>query len=122
MVVDDSLIIQRKLAKYIDELGHNVVYTADTGEEALKGYAKVKPDLVTMDITMPDMNGVDATRKICKHFPEARIIMVTSHGQEEMVVDALDAGAKGYILKPIKKDKLDATIKRLVTDISGSPI
>jgi len=69
---------------------------------------------VAMDITMPDMDGIKATRSILEKFPEALIIMVTSHGQEKMVMDAIDAGAKGYIMKPFTREKLDETIRRVM--------
>jgi two-component system chemotaxis response regulator CheY len=67
-----------------------------------------------MDITMPDMDGIEATRLIRKQFPDALIVMVTSHGQERMVLDALKAGAKGYVLKPFRQDKLQEAIENAV--------
>ncbi len=116
LVVDDSLITVKKLSSMLKALGHKVLCTAATGVEALAAYETYKPDLVTMDITMPDMDGIEATRRIKARFPEALIIMVTSHGQEKMVLDALKAGAKGYVLKPFKEDKLreviEAALKR----------
>lgn len=113
MVVDDSVITVKKIKSMLDALGHQVVQTASTGAEAVKYYAACSPDIVTMDITMPDMNGIEATRSIISTFPDARIIMVTSHGQEQMVHDALEAGAKGYILKPFQKDKLKAILDKV---------
>lgn len=111
LVVDDSLITVKKLAGMLTTLGHKVAMTAATGKEALSAYKSCNPDLVTMDITMPDMDGIEATREIRKLFPAARIIMVTSHGQEAMVLDALKAGARGYVIKPFEKDKLEAAIR-----------
>ena len=106
MVVDDSLITIKKLTVLLNALGHKVVKTAASGSEALIAYAACNPDLVTMDITMPDMDGIEATKQIVERYSDALIIMVTSHGQEKMVLDALEAGAKGYVLKPIQQDKL----------------
>jgi two-component system chemotaxis response regulator CheY len=71
-----------------------------------------RPDLVTMDITMPEMDGIEATRAIMKDFPDAKIVMVTSHGQEKMVLDALKAGAKGYVLKPFQDHKVYEAIQK----------
>lgn len=106
LVVDDSLITIKKLCTYLAELGHKVINTASTGREAVAAYANDKPDLVTMDITMPGMDGIEAARQILSRFPDAIVIMVTSHGQEAMVMNAIKAGARGYILKPIDKERL----------------
>ncbi len=111
LVVDDSLITVKKLSSMLEQLGHKVVMTAATGVQALDAYKTCTPDLVTMDITMPDMDGIVATRLIRSRFPNAVILMVTSHGQEKMVLDAIKAGAKGYLLKPFKMDKLEQLIK-----------
>lgn len=119
MVVDDSVIAVRKLVAMIEGLGHRVVVTANNGDAGLEAYRTVQPDLVTMDIAMPDMDGVEATRRITKEFPQARIIMITSHGQERMVIDALDAGALGYVLKPIRPHKLEEMIDKV---LSRSPL
>ncbi|MFZ2853828.1 MAG: response regulator [Rhodocyclaceae bacterium] len=114
LVVDDSLITVKKISSMLTLLGHKVVMTAGTGREALTAYEACKPDLVTMDITMPDMDGIEATRLIRARDPDALIIMVTSHGQERMVLDALKAGAKGYVLKPFQQDKLQEVIETSV--------
>lgn len=114
LVVDDSIITTDKLVNMLTELGHNVLQVAGTGEEALTAYRQLQPDFVTMDITMPDMDGVQATRLIVEEFPQANIIMATSHGQEKMVLAAIDAGARGYILKPIRKEKLQESIAKVM--------
>ena len=106
LIVDDSLIIQKKISKIFENLGHEVVFDATNGQEAIDAYTKFKPDLVTMDITMPDMDGITALKHIIKEDIEAKIIMVTSHGQEDMVIKSIQAGAVGYILKPITEEKM----------------
>jgi len=111
MVVDDSGLTVKKMVKLLEELGHEVAAVATTGREAVDAYPGVAPDMVAMDITMPDLNGIEATRLIMAADPAARIIIVTSHGQEQMVMDAIEAGAKGYILKPVKKEKLVETLE-----------
>jgi len=110
LVVDDSLIIRKKLTKIIEKLGHEVVYGAKNGQEGIDSFISKKPDLVTMDITMPDMDGITAVKKIIEENSEAKIIMVTSHGQEDMVIKSIQAGAVGYMLKPITEEKLAHTI------------
>jgi two-component system chemotaxis response regulator CheY len=112
LVVDDSPIITRKLTMMIELLGYKVVKTAATGREAIAAYRAFRPDVVTMDITMPEMDGIEATRRIIGEFPEAKIVMVTSHGQERMVIDALKAGAKGYVLKPFDGHKVYEAIQK----------
>ena len=95
----------------LTDLGHEVIATARNGEDAIEQYAAHQPDLVTMDITMPDIDGVEATKRIMEQNANALIIMITSHGQEAMVLDSIEAGAKGYLLKPLKPDKLKETIE-----------
>ncbi|WP_029459236.1 response regulator [Solidesulfovibrio alcoholivorans] len=111
MVVDDSGLTVKKMVKMLEGLGHEVAAVAATGQEAVDAYAAVAPDIVAMDITMPDLDGIEATRRIMAVSPDARIVIVTSHGQEQMVMDAIEAGAKGYILKPVKPEKLKETLE-----------
>lgn len=115
MMVDDSTLSQKKLGAMLTELGHEVVGVAHTGLEALTRYEQCKPDVVTMDITMPDMDGIEATRRLLAQFPDAQVIMVTSHAQKNMVMDALQAGAVGYIIKPVAADKLAQALNRIMT-------
>jgi two-component system, chemotaxis family, chemotaxis protein CheY len=117
MIVDDSLIMIQKLKIMVTELGHEVVRVCKDGDEAVRDYPLVKPDLVTMDITMPGMDGVDAVKAIRAGDPRARCIMVTSHGQEAMVVRAIEAGAVGYVLKPVAKERLAEVIGRALGQI-----
>ncbi|EME71350.1 CheY-like receiver protein [Paramagnetospirillum caucaseum] len=98
----------------MEGLGHQVIATASTGRQAIEAYRQHRPDLMTMDISMPDMDGMEATAAIVAEFPEARIMMVTSHGQERMVIDSLDAGAKGYVLKPVRIEKLSDMIAKVM--------
>jgi two-component system chemotaxis response regulator CheY len=113
LVVDDSPIIVKKLSVLLGTLGYRVIQTATNGKEAVEAFGKCKPDVVTMDITMPEMDGIEATQAIMREFPDAKIIMVTSHGQEAMVLNALKAGAKGYLLKPFQQQKVYETIQKV---------
>lgn len=113
LVVDDALIIRRSLKRMLEEFGHNVVKESDDGVMAIEDYKKYKPDLVTMDITMPNMDGIEAVGEIMQIDSNAKIIMVTAHGQEEMVINAISAGAKGYLLKPITPIKIRKELDKL---------
>ena len=117
MVVDDSMLATKKMETMLAEMGHRLVCAVHRGEQAVEAYRANNPDVVTMDITMPDIDGIEATRRILSEFKDARIIMVTSHGQEDMVREALKAGAKGYVLKPVKAEKLAEHIQR----VTGTP-
>lgn len=119
MVVDDSLITQKKLENMLQELGHEVIHQCHTGEQAVEHYQSHAPDLVTMDITMPDMDGIKATQSLIAKHPDALIIMVTSQGQEQMVMQAIESGAKGYVLKPIRIEHLGKVINNVVQRYQG---
>jgi len=121
MVVDDSALTAKRLVAMLEQLGYEVGKICKTGLEAVEfiEYMTNKglsiPDLITMDITMPDMDGIEASRRIIALQPKALIIMVTSHGQEQMVIEAIGAGAKGYVLKPINLDKLRDSVKNVLS-------
>jgi len=120
MIVDDSLIMTQKLTAMIRDLGHQVVRVCKSGPEALRDYPFVRPDIVTMDITMPGMDGIETMKAIMASNPQARVIMVTSHGQEAMVLKSLEAGALGYVLKPVNKDRLAAMIERAMAQMAAA--
>jgi len=117
LVVDDIKIMRYNITKMLNKLNHTVVAEADCAHSAVEAYKKYKPDFVTMDITMPMKNrmkdGVEAVKEILKFDPNAKIIMVTSHGEEEMVIKAVRAGALNYILKPFTIEKLKEVIDKL---------
>ena len=117
MIVDDSLIMRVNLVRSLEDLGHIVVNESDNGTSSIEAYKEHKPDLVTMDITMPDMDGITAVRRIKEIDEDAKIIMITSHGQEAMVMNALKSGAKGYILKPISPEKLREAIGKIFPEL-----
>ena len=113
LVVDDSLIMITNLTQMITEMGHIVIGTARSGDEAVIKFINLKPDIITMDITMGIMNGIEALERIMKINPNMITIMITSHGQEKMVMDAVNVGAKGYLLKPIQYKGL----KKVINDV-----
>lgn len=119
LIVDDSLIMRKNLYRNFDILGHKVIAEASDGQQSIEYYTSFKPDLITMDITMPGMDGITAVKKIKEINAESNIIMVTSHGQEPMVMAALKAGAKGYIVKPVTPDKLRESIGKIFPELAG---
>ena len=117
LVVDDAKIMRANVKKMLMKLGYDVVEAGD-GAEAIKMYEKHNPTFVTMDITMPEVggikDGIEAVEEIMKINPKAKIIMVTSHGEQDKVIRAIKAGALNYILKPIKFEKLEEVIMKVV--------
>ena len=121
LVADDHLVVRLGLATVLQfDAGIRVVAMAESGQEALSLYRKHRPDVVPMDLRMPDLDGVEATRRIRSEFPEARILMLTTYDADEDVRRALDAGASGYLLKTAGQEELVATL-RAVHSVS-SPI
>ena len=117
LIVDDAKIMRANIRKMLEKLGHEVVAEAENGFKSIELYEKNLPDFVTMDITMPGSNGIedgiDAVVEIMKLDYKAKIIMVTSHGEQDRVIKAIQAGASNYILKPLKIEKLEEVIQKL---------
>lgn len=116
LVVDDAKIMRMKIISMLDKLGHEIIAEANNGYMALQMYKKHLPDLVTMDITMPDeygiADGIGAVQAIKKEFQDAKIIMVTSHGEQDKVIKAIQSGASNYLLKPLQLDKLEEVVEK----------
>jgi two-component system chemotaxis response regulator CheY len=114
LVVDDAAFMRMMLKDILVKGGHEVVGEAANGIEAIDQYGKLKPDLVTMDITMPEMEGIEALKRIKTDDPKAKIIMCSAMGQQGMVVQAIQAGAKDFVVKPFQSDRvLEAISKAL---------
>ena len=113
LIVDDSNVVRTIMRSVFEKLGHNIVAEANNGKEAIELFFEHSPDLITMDIAMPGMNGVDAIEKIKKVNKKVKVIMITAHGQKDLVVDAIKKGASNYILKPITAEKIKGSIKKL---------
>jgi two-component system, chemotaxis family, chemotaxis protein CheY len=118
MIVDDSMMMRATLRKILEKAGHEVVSEAVNGQQAIDNYPKYQPDLVTMDITMPGLSGIEALKSILDTAPEANIVAVSALGQKHIIFDALENGAKNYVLKPITEDKLLPVIN-LVLEQNG---
>lgn len=115
LVVDDAAFMRLMIKDMLAEAGHTVVGEAVNGLDAIEKYRKLKPDLVTMDITMPDMEGVDALKEIRRIDPRAVVIMCSAMGQKQMIVEAIKSGAKDFIVKPLQTARvIEAISKALV--------
>lgn len=114
LIVDDSLMMRKKLNAYIEDLNYNIVGTASDGEEAIRLSKELKPDIITMDVTMPNVDGITAVKEIKKDNPNVKIVMITSHGQEDIILRSLEAGAAAYLIKPIEKEKLGEVLNGLI--------
>ncbi len=114
LISDDALFMRVTLKNILVANGYEVVGEAANGQEAVEKYAATKPDLVLMDITMPIMDGITATRAIKSSFPNANVVMCTAMGQKNMVIEALKAGAKDFIVKPFQPDTVLQSVKKLI--------
>jgi len=120
LIVDDAKIMRITIKKMMEKLGHTVIGEATSGYEGIEEYKLFMPDFVTMDITMPAdqgiADGIEAVQKIINFDKNAKIIMITSHGEQEKVIKAIQSGASNYLLKPLKEDKLIEVIDKLGLD------
>jgi|ASRP01.1.fsa_nt_gi two-component system chemotaxis response regulator CheY len=117
MVVDDSMLMRNKLIKVLEGLRYEVVETASDGVEAIEKFRECLPDIVTMDISMPNMNGIKAVEAIIKEFPKAKIIMLSAINQKALVVEAIEKGAKHYIVKPFSEEKIRSVIDQVMWEM-----
>lgn len=114
LIVDDIPFVRKTLKQILMNLGYRIAGEAETGEEAVQLFNEVKPDVVTMDLAMPMMNGIEATKKILQKDPSAIIIILSAMMQENLVTDAILAGAKDYIMKPFQTDEVSRVLKSAI--------
>jgi two-component system chemotaxis response regulator CheY len=114
MIVDDAAFMRITIKNMLKKSSHTVVAEAENGRAAVERYRELTPDIVTMDITMPEMDGLSALKEILRINPTANVIMVSAMGQETMVREAIVSGAKGFIVKPFKEEGILSAIDRLV--------
>ena len=115
LVVDDAAFMRINLKNILEKAGYEVVGEAENGKEAIKKYKDLKPDLVTMDITMPEMDGIEAVKNIRETDPNANIIMCSAMGQQSMVVEAIEAGAQDFIVKPFEDDRVIEAVEKAIS-------
>ena len=114
LIVDDAAFMRMMIKDILTKNGYDVVGEAADGQQAVEKYKELHPDLVTMDITMPEMDGITALKEIKKINPRSKVIMCSAMGQQAMVIDAIQAGAKDFIVKPFQADRvLEAISKTL---------
>ncbi|PKR87069.1 response regulator [Heyndrickxia camelliae] len=112
LIVDDAAFMRMMVKDILTKNGFDVVGEASDGAQAVEKYKELKPDLVTMDITMPEMDGITALKEIKGFDPNAKVIMCSAMGQQAMVIDAIQAGAKDFIVKPFQADRVIEAIQK----------
>lgn len=112
MIVDDAAFMRAVIRDVLNNNGFTVVGEAANGREAVEHFSECSPDVVTMDITMPEMDGVAAVREIVRQHPSARIVMVSAMGQQALVVEAIQAGARDFVVKPFDAPRLLEALRR----------
>ncbi len=116
MVVDDSRIVQLQLQNILSDTDYQVIACCQNGEDALKMYDEVKPDLVTMDILMPGMDGLQTTRLLLEAHPQARVLMVSSLAYDDTINEANNIGAKGFVYKPFDKEQIISSMDKAFSE------
>ncbi len=114
LFVDDSAFMRGILKGIILKDPYVLAGEAENGREGIEKFQELKPDLVTMDIVMPEMDGIDAVKGIRERNPDARIIMVSAMGQQSMVIEAIQAGARDFIIKPFQPPRVHEALKRVM--------
>jgi two-component system, chemotaxis family, chemotaxis protein CheY len=114
LIVDDAAFMRMMIKDILEKNGFQVIGEANNGLKAVEIYKKEKPDVVTMDITMPDMDGIEAVKAIRAFDPGAKVIMCSAMGQQTMVMDAIRAGARDFIVKPFQPDRVLEAIRKVL--------
>lgn len=114
MIVDDAAFMRMMIKDILTKNGYEVVAEAENGVKAVEKYQEVRPDLTTMDITMPEMDGITAMKQIKDSDPSAKIIMCSAMGQQAMVIEAIQSGARDFIVKPFQPDRVLEAVRKVV--------
>lgn len=118
LIVDDAIFMRKMISDILVENGMEVVGEADTGAKAVEKYMELRPDLVTMDIIMPEMNGIDAVRKVVEFDSKATIVMCSALGQQALVQEAITAGAKDFLIKPFNAARVVEVIAKVFNQVA----
>ena len=119
LVVDDAMFMRMMLKDILSKNGYEVCGEAANGREAIEKYIELRPDLVLLDITMPEMDGIEALKKIKMIEPKAKIIMCSAMGQQAMVIEAIQNGALDFVVKPFQKDRVIESLRKAEGLVSG---
>jgi two-component system, chemotaxis family, chemotaxis protein CheY len=114
LVCDDAVFMRTMVSDILSQAGFTVVGEAENGKQAVEKYQQLKPDLVTMDIIMPEMGGIEAVKKITQMDPGARILMCSAMGQQALVQEALQAGARDFVVKPFQPSRVLEAVQRVL--------
>ncbi|MBT9148255.1 MAG: Chemotaxis protein CheY [Syntrophomonadaceae bacterium] len=114
LITDDTAFMRMTLKNILEKNGYQVVGEAEDGQVAVDKYIELRPDLVTMDITMPRMDGITAIKKIIEANPEAKIVVCSAMGQKALVIEALSAGAKDFIVKPFQAERIINAVQKVI--------
>ena len=114
LICDDAIFMRTMISDILAQSGYEIVGEAETGVQAIERYKQLKPDLVTMDIVMPDLGGIEAVREIVKFDPAARILMCSAMGQQALVVEAIQAGARDFVVKPFQPSRVLEAVQRVL--------
>ena len=114
LICDDAAFMRMMIKDILTKNGYNIAGEAENGAKAVEKYAELKPDLVLMDITMPEMDGIEALKKIKASDPGASVIMCSAMGQQAMVIEAIQGGAKDFIVKPFQPDRVLEAVKKVI--------
>lgn len=113
LIVDDAVFMRMSIKMILEKSGFKVIGEAENGIEGVRKYIELKPDVVTMDITMPEMTGIEALKAIREFDPKAKVVMVSAMGQDGLVKQAIINGAKSFIVKPFKEDHVVQTLNKV---------
>ena len=119
LLCDDALFMRTMLRGIVTQAGYEVIGEAPNGRVAVDQYIALRPDIVFMDMVMPELGGVDAVREICKLDPNARIVMCSAMGQQQIVAEAVQAGAKGFITKPFTASRVLEALADLMSGVAA---
>lgn len=114
LIVDDAAFMRMMLKDILSKNGYEVAGEAENGQKAIEKYRELTPDLVIMDITMPEVDGIEAVKKIKAEDPSAKVVMCSAMGQQAMVIEAIQAGARDFIVKPFQADRVLEAVKKVL--------